>query len=200
MALKTANYWLTSAEDESDIEHIFCLDYSDQKSSTYHIIDRYVLADNDCVVQAVNRGAEIAKGDILVYLSDDFRCPNGWDRIIRTNIPNPSERVMLKFDDGVQHMDTTVLTVPVMSRGLYNHLGYFFNPLYKSQWVDVDLYFETRDFMKKIDVVFKHHHYSVMKQQPDETNRRNDANWQQGKEVWENRKKQNGWKEQWRQR
>src|SRR5687768_4423474 len=38
----------------------------------------YLVNPNTCVVEAANHAAKSATGDILIYLSDDFKCPENW--------------------------------------------------------------------------------------------------------------------------
>jgi hypothetical protein len=80
-----------------------------------------------------------------------------------------------------------------MNRAMYELLGYFWNPEYKSMFVDEDLYWTAR----KINAVkmcphlkFPHEHPSNGKAVTDETYQRSAANWNQGKAVFERRKKQ----------
>lgn len=188
----TAEKWITEAGVQ--VEHIFSLDESDRYHRAYKRIDKLLVNPNDCVVQATNHAAAASTGDVLIYLSDDFDCFPNWGRTITEICSRYTGEYMVKVDDGLQKFENTVLTVPIMSRALYQRLGYFFHPSYKSMWVDVDLYY-TCARLRPIDgiggsilkfhkeVRFQHNHYSNGKTKKDETYTRSDGFWNHGKEV-----------------
>lgn len=154
---------------------------------------RPLIGDNKSVVEATNSAAYHSKGDVLVYLSDDFGCPDGWDTAILKEFEGVTEPMMLKVDDCLQDFKVGVCTIPIMNRTLYEKLGYFWHPDYKSMHVDVDL-FET---CKKLNVIkyaphlkFPHNHYSNGKAAHDETYKRSEGNWDQGLQVLKRRRAQ----------
>ena len=189
LAHKTAKKWIQSAGVE--VEHILSLDTSDAQLGAYTAIDLQCISDNSNVVQATNTAAKKALGDILVYLSDDFDCFDNWVVAIENEVKNFGPLWLLKVDDCLQKFDVPVLTIPIMSRGLYNRLGYFWYPEYRSMFCDEDLYWTCR----KLGVIrnaphlkFEHKHASVGKAPDDETYRRSAKNWDQGKELFNKRK------------
>lgn len=197
-SVDTVHNWLSKSSTISDIEVILSLDASDNESrkykSLYHSAFWAVgvnyftdINDNDCVVKAVNIAAELAAGDILIYLSDDFKCIDNWDELVRKEFKNEDRPLLIKVDDCLQKFDVPVLTIPIMNRALYKRLGYFFHPEYKSMFVDEHLYWVS----KKLGALklaphlkFEHCHVSVGKAQDDETYRRSAANWDQGKAIF----------------
>lgn len=199
-AIDTANYWFDRARNVNNIEYIISIDYSDRYSQDYiSNFDRVKFANkrllinhNESVVQATNKAAEDSKGDILIYLSDDFHCPDHWDdHILRESSQINNKEWLLKIDDGLQKIDSEVLTMPIMNRNLYKRLGYFWHPDYKSMWVDVDLFFtckQIRAIFKAPNLLFQHNHYCNGKAKKDETYTRSESNWHEGKAVMERRK------------
>lgn len=204
-AKSTYDYWMSQAAQPENIEHILSLDFSDQKNEQYGVKDgenyvpfgsnsRIVCYHNECVVEATNQAAQVAKGDVLVYLSDDFLSPKGWDVSIQNNFKEVNSQnipCLLKVDDKLQPFYQDVLTIPIMNRALYSKLGCFWNPLYRSMFVDQDLYHVCKNnnwLAFAPDLIFEHQHYSVGKSQRDETYIRSDANWNSGKEIYERRK------------
>lgn len=183
--------WINKSSGKYNIEHILSLDSDDKELPKY--LERFTKAEinsNTCVVEAANKAAEKATGDILIYLSDDFDCPQNWDELI-INKTKGEEMFMLKVNDKLQPMDNCVLTIPIMSRKLYNSLGYFFHPEYKSMWVDCDLYFVTKPYMIIApDLVFEHKHHAHGN---DDTYRRSEKNWNQGVDIFNRRSKEFGW-------
>lgn len=193
--------WISKSGIPADqIELIVSIDDSDPSRGDY--LREYSAADpfttkvisspNECVVEAVNHAAAASTGRILVYLSDDFQCPQKWARDIIELTKNFADKWMLKVDDCLQKFHAEVLTIPIMDRSLYKELGYFFHPAYKSMWVDVDLYFTC----KKMNVIveapqfkFPHEHYCNGKTQKDETYARSDRHFETGRAIHNERKR-----------
>lgn len=177
----------------SDVEHILSLDNSDTELSAY--MDRFsnlMVNTNTSVVEATNRAAKEAKGDILIYLSDDFDCPENWGPLVLKEFEVVEGPCLVKIDDCLQGFHVPVLTMPIMNRALYETLGYFWHPSYKSMFVDEDLYWTCRNngWLKLAPhLKFEHKHVSIGKAQDDETYRRSAANWDQGKTTFAWRKR-----------
>jgi hypothetical protein len=196
-AKETHERWWDKWKGPLYYEHILSIDNDDPHKNKYvelfeGCVDDIVTGDNKSVVDATNAAAKIARGDILVYLSDDFDCPDHWDKLIDDEFRN-NKPMLLKVDDCLQPFKVGVCTIPMMNRTLYDLLGYFWHPDYKSMHVDVDLY-ET---CKKIGAIkyaphlkFPHNHYSNGKAPRDETYTRSEANWNQGLEVINRRRRQ----------
>lgn len=195
-ARQTADYWLSQASGENHIEHIVSVDVDDPQLKAYEGADfqNLIINDNGCVVNAANRAAEKATGEILIYLSDDFKCPKHWDKLIIQKIGNKTEPTLLKVDDCLQPFSADVLTIPIMNRALYQRLGYFFHPGYKSMFVDQDLFWVCSNngwLLNAQELKFPHEHYVKGATQIDETYKRSAANWNQGKELYRQRKLSN---------
>lgn len=198
-AFETACEWINKAG--VDVEYILSLDHSDDLES-YMEASKFIfntasgknycfINDNKSVVEATNNATQHSSGDVLLYLSDDFKCPEDWGQLIIKEFEGVTEPMLLKVDDCLQRFDAPVLTIPIMNRALYNKLGYFWHPEYKSMFVDEDLYWTA----KKLGALklaphlkFPHEHVSVGKADNDETYRRSAANWDQGKALFAKRK------------
>lgn len=195
-ANETAKKWIESAG--VPVEHILSLDLDDHSryqytGEKYLEWDKVIVSLNTSVVEATNKAAKTAKGDILLYLSDDFDCFPDWGVAIEKAVKDFPPMWLLKVDDCLQRFDVAVLTIPIMSRPLYERLGYFWHPEYKSMFVDEDLYWTCR----KLGVIrnaehlkFEHKHVSVGKAQDDDTYRNSAKNWDQGKAVFARRKQE----------
>lgn len=195
-AFNTYSEWILKASQNFIIEHILSADSDDNEIEIYKaIFNNVIISDNCCVVEATNIAAKKSKGDILVYLSDDFYCPEKWDESIVEAFGNRiSEPCLLKVDDCLQSFAVKVLTIPIMTRHLYNKLGYFWHPEYKSMFVDEDLWWtcDNNNWIIKVPYLrFEHHHPANGKAKTDETYTRSSANWNQGKEIFAKRKSLN---------
>lgn len=178
----------------TDIQLLVSVDKDDpelQKYKTRYGLSQLVIGENKSVVDATNGACHSATGDILIYLSDDFKCPDNWGQLILKEFEGVTEPMLIKVHDCLQAFHVPVLTIPIMNRALYEKLGYFWHPDYKSMFVDCDLY-ET---VKRIGALklcphlkFPHEHHSIGKAENDETYRASERNWEQGKAVFNKRK------------
>ena len=191
---ETSADWITRAGVETEL--IVSVDRDDQYICVY--VDLYggkvLINDNTCVVEAANHAARVAKFDVLVYLSDDFKCFDNWGVEVLKHFEGVNKPLLIKADDKLQAFNKDVLTIPIMNRALYNEIGYFFHPAYKSMFVDQDLYWTVKnmDAIKLCpELVFEHHHYVNGKSKKDETYERSTSNWNQGKHLYAERKAQN---------
>lgn len=194
-AYSTYSNWMQKASGLYKIQHIISVDNNDNQASEYNrMFDKsiFVSGDNDSVVQATNRAAKYAKGSIIIYLSDDFDCPQDWDSLIMDK--KLTGLKLLKVDDCLQKFHVPVLTIPIMTKELYDKLGYFWHPLYKSMFVDEDLYWTCRNngwLVEAPELKFEHKHACVGKAENDLTYQTSAKNWEQGKGVFQRRKQIN---------
>jgi hypothetical protein len=186
-----------SGDPTIEIKHYLSVDEDDPELSTYSMMfssmggrvnppgGSVVAATNSAAARAYEDGA-----DILVYLSDDFECPERWDVsvVARCFLHAPC---VLKVNDGLQPVHVRVLTIPIMNRKAYESLGYFFHPAYLSMFCDQHLYEVAalrgwiRDFP---DLLFRHKHHSLGLSPNDETYRASERNWSQGETVYNTHK------------
>lgn len=186
---RNAMEWIQKAGTE--VELIVSLDYSDHDllkyTELYGCGDNIIVSDNISVVDATNKAAKSTTGDILLYLSDDFKCFDHWAVAVEKEFQKYDGPTLIKVDDCLQKFHVPVLTIPIMNRELYQALGYFWHPGYMSMFVDEHLYWRA----KKLNALqlaphlkFEHQHVSVGKAKDDETYRRSAANWDQGKVLF----------------
>lgn len=193
-SFENAKEWIAKAG--VDVQLVVSIDVSDPKRSLYEelyqdymgfrSLDKFIIADNRSVVEATNKAAQASDGEILLYLSDDFKCFENWGGEI-VSIMDLDKPQLLKVDDCLQPMDRDVLTIPIMNRKLYRELGYFWHPEYKSMFVDQSLYHTVNNMgaLKMCpELKFEHQHYSVGKAIKDKTYQDSDANWDEGKALY----------------
>ena len=187
--------WLGKASGNHAIEHWLSLDSNDPELKHYRKLFKgltnIITADNHNVVQATNAAARNVTGNMIIYLSDDFHCPQNWDSELVNMVPQQPE-YLLWVNDGIQGANS-MLTIPVMSAALHHSLGYFWHPDYESMWVDVDLWHvcQRRNVLLSCQhLLFEHKHYSIGKAVYDDTYREHDnaARQSQGRSVFERRK------------
>ncbi len=195
-AFKTYSEWMVKSSCEHEIEHIVSVDVDDPTLSQYQSIfsGKFVCNGSDNVVAATNNAAQYATGDILLYLSDDFQSPQNWDKLIVDAFGERiTEPCCLKVDDCLQPFHVAVLTIPIITRALYEKLGYFWHPEYKSMFVDEHLYWTCKEngwLLEAKQLKFEHRHPANGKADNDETYRRSANNWDQGKALFAKHKSQ----------
>lgn len=209
-AKATLHKWIENSN--SQVEHILSLDSDDDiksylpegelmigfdlhnESNTFWWSKGSIITGpNKSVVEATNRAAKESKGDILIYLSDDFDCPDNWGPFVLKEFEGVEGPLLLKVDDCLQAFHVPVLTIPIMNRALYERLNYFWHPEYKSMFCDQDLFevCKKNGWLKLAPhLKFPHNHVSVGKAENDETYRRSAANWEQGRALFARRKQQ----------
>lgn len=171
--------------DRDDPQHEFYYrTYSQEWLLNPNANPKHVIISNDnkSLVEATNRAAEVATGDILLYLSDDFKCPDNWGHLIEQEL-DTTKPMLLKVDDCLQKFHVPVLTIPIMTKVLHKLLGYFFHWDFKSMHCDEHLYQRcARLGVLKFapHLKFPHDHVSIGKSPDDDTYRRSAGNWNHG--------------------
>lgn len=182
-AAAAAKSWLTTAKNRSDIEYILSIDVDDIQAnkeaySNIHA-DTLLCYDNKSAIEAFNRAAKVAKGRILIVISDDFnQAPFHWDEYLSKQLSDKSDFVV-KTDDGAQPW---IITLPIMDNVYYKRFGYIYNPIYKHMFCDTEMTHVADLLGKKIKlpIRFIHNHYTTGRTQKDYINEKNDSTWTQG--------------------
>ena len=109
-------------------------DLVDDEKIKYHVYT----GKHTTKIDAINRDMEHAGDfDILVLISDDM-VPQvqGYDDIIAKDMRNhfQDEFGALHYNDG--KANSQLCTLSIMSRKMYEHFGYIYNPVYHSLWAD----------------------------------------------------------------
>jgi glycosyltransferase involved in cell wall biosynthesis len=155
--------WSENASGRHAYEYILSVDDDDDVEGYRDLArrrgTRIVVHRNRSVVDAVNRAAAAAAGDVFVVVSDDFGCPPRWDEALGEVIGERQDVAVLVHDGG----EGRIMTLPVVGRELYEDLGFVYYPEYFSVLCDDDLTEAARLRGKLIDarhLVFPHRHWS----------------------------------------
>lgn len=194
-SFETMKRWIQRAAYK-DFEIIVSVDSDDQTISQYHDIYKslphdftWLDAPNKSSVEAINRAARIAQGNILIVVSDDQDCPINWLNKIMKYTENKGDFV-LHVKDGFQK---NLITMPIMDRAYYNRLGYIYYPGYDHLFSDrefTDVAYKLKKVIIK-NITFLHKQYSIIGAEPDLLNHRNNATYEAGKKLYLERKKIN---------
>jgi hypothetical protein len=152
-----------NASGHPSIDYVLSVDDDDPDLGGYRdlaarLAVRLVVGSNRSLVDAVNRAAACANGDLLIVVSDDFGCPKHWDESL-AGIVGPRHDVAIQVHDG---NNTERMTLPIVGRALYERLGYLYYPRYLSMFADDDLTEVARSLGALVDaphLLFPHRHY-----------------------------------------
>lgn len=203
-AFNTMISWINKAASK-DIQYIFSLDSDDRQLNFYRsflmkvpepLTPEIIVSDNKNLVQALQKvKPETIRGDIIIVVSDDFDCPMNWDKELLSVVGDRKE-FAVKINDGITKADNPILTLPILSKPLFNRLGYIYYPEYIGMFADNDL-FEACDKLGAIihapKLLFQHNHWVNNKARRDETHGRHDnpLSWNIGKRLLEQRRQRN---------
>lgn len=176
-SFNTISKWLHLASTE--IELIVSIDNDDPQFNEY--VQIYVnpfVSDSRSAVQAINNAAKVAKGDILMVVSDDTECFPDWDIALLKEVEGKTDWI-LKTQDGIQDW---IITMPVMDRAYYNRFGYIYDPDFLHMFCDTWLTVQADISGRKITSNLKFPHLNGSIQ--DDLRKRCDATWTQGERTF----------------
>jgi hypothetical protein len=148
-----------------------------------------------------NLGIKMGKcedGDIVVFASDDFMAPQGWDTYLKNKLEGKGD-VCLMVRDGYQLPDSSnmlhpVITIPIMTYGCLRKMnGIIYHPAYCHMFSDAELYNNLKDLSLLYDdrlndeTMFEHLHYAAGKRAADQADQAYNAKWAEDDATWQKR-------------
>jgi hypothetical protein len=137
--------------------------------------------------------------DIVVFASDDFMAPQGWDTYLINKL-NGKGDVGLMVRDGYQLPDSSnmlhaAITIPIMTYGCLKKMNMtIYHPAYNHMFSDCELYNNLKDLGLLYDdrisdtTVFEHLHYAAGKRNADQADQAYNAKWSEDEVTWNKRK------------
>jgi len=198
-SFNTCKNWIeNSGVIWDDIELVISVDIDDPYLSDYDenvialcrgIAISYVKNENRSAVDAINKAAQAAEGDIFIVVSDDTSCSENWAVDLLKAVEGKTDWIA-KCPDGIQ---SWIITMPIMDRIYYNRFGYIYHPEYRHMFCDTEITCVADLLRRKIDIpiTFPHLHPGHGHGTPDALNARADATWQQGEDLFLSRMKKN---------
>lgn len=190
-AESTIKLWLDNAKDKSQIQYLLSIDHNDKDLKRYTAIAQRNgisthIAMNKSAIEAINRAARKSQGNLLIVVSDDFGCFEDWDIKILKELEGKKDFIV-KTQDGIQDW---IITLPILDRKYYDRFGYVYFPGYQHLFCDTEMTAVADLTGRKIvsQLFFEHQHYSTGKSKKDAVNAKNDATWNQGKKLYNQRK------------
>jgi hypothetical protein len=136
--------------------------------------------------------------DIVVFASDDFMAPQGWDTYLVNKLNGRDDALFVR--DGYQLPDSSnmlhpAITIPIMTYGCLKKLNMtIYHPAYNHMFSDCELYDNLKDLGLLYDdrmndvTVFEHLHYAAGKRNADQADQAYNAKWKEDEVTWNKRK------------
>ena len=137
--------------------------------------------------------------DIVVFASDDFMAPQGWDTYLTSKLDGKGD-VGLMVRDGYQLPDSSnmlhaAITIPIMTYGCLKKLNMtIYHPVYNHMFSDCELYNNLKDLGLLYDdrindtTIFEHLHHAAGKRNADGADQAYNAKWKDDEITWNKRK------------
>lgn len=129
--------WFRYSHDENNIEMIIATDEAFNISKCKHQITHVINTSRRDCVTGWNLAASIARGDIIIQVSDDLYPPTLWDASIVNDVKKHSTQrsdIVINYLD--DRMCQDAIYHPVLTRDSYNHTGYLYPPEFESMYCD----------------------------------------------------------------
>ena len=145
----------------------------------------------------VNMG-QCKDDDIVVFASDDFMAPQGWDTYLIDKLKGRTSALFVR--DGYQLPDSSnmlhpAITIPIMTYDCLLKINRaIYHPSYNHMFSDCELYLTLKDLGLLYDdrlndeTTFEHHHYAAGKRQPDQADQAYNNKWKEDEITWNKRK------------
>lgn len=142
---------------------------------------------------------EAKEDDIIVFASDDFIPPQGWDTYLINKLKDKGD-VGLFVRDGYQLPDSSnmlhpAITIPIITYGCLLKMNRtIYHPAYNHMFSDCELYDNLKDlgmlYDDRIndDTMFEHLHYAAGKRKADQADQAYNAKWKEDELTWNKRK------------
>jgi len=175
----------------------------------YDIVKKVLGPEDECIIVSTDRKGvcfpsyalssklEGNSNDIVVFGSDDFMSPYGWDSYLRTKLNNRKGCLMVR--DGYQLPDSSnmlhpCITIPIMTYDCLVEMNkVIYHPAYYHMFSDCELYLTLKELGLLIDerlsdtTVFEHMHYAAGKRNPDQNDVNYNLKWMEDDATWKKR-------------
>jgi hypothetical protein len=157
--------WLRHATHPEDIQYILGVEAGWNFKPDYECPPAEIAYSTKprCLVNNANNAAKLARGKLLVNVSDDFFPCAGWDTMLLDAVADSkydwSSEFVIHTDDGSPNHD--LMTLPICSMPRYKRLGYFLYPEYDGMYSDSEFGEHAREDNCVIDakhILLKHFH------------------------------------------
>jgi len=186
--------WLCLAEKPLEIEWLFMVDEDEKVDYTPH---QAIRVNPGGIVNAWNAGAKLAKGDIIIQMSDDWTPPRHWDALISNAIGDTKAEKVLAVSDGLR--TDKLLCMAILTKDRIKKQGHMFHPEYQESdgiYGDnehTDRAYQDQVIVEARHIQFKHENPMFTGGNPDDQlkNHNKPEYYEKGKAIYEKRKANN---------
>lgn len=209
MFKKSHEIWIENSNNKDFLSHIL-VSTNEEKELLQKYFDKNKLKSRITIYKPPYIGVclpsyklsstlEYKDDDIIIFASDDFTPPKGWDDYLINKLDSKDNSVLM-VRDGYQKPDSSnmlhpAITIPIMKGGGLNKLNkIIYNPVYHHMFSDCELYQVSKDLGILIDdrlsddTTFTHHHHAYGKRPADEFDKIFYSDWKIDEKTWELRK------------
>lgn len=203
--------WIKRADNPENIKTYVAVNWQEHANELKEYLKNdYLITVNTnkigvcypCYQLSSNLGIKMGKcedSDIIVFASDDFLAPQGWDTYLVNKLKDKGD-VGLMVRDGYQMPDSSnmlhpAITIPIMTWGCLRKMdGVIYHPDYNHMFSDCELYLTLKDLGMLLDdrlndsTTFEHLHYAAGKRNSDEADQAYNAKWKDDELTWNRRK------------
>jgi len=186
--------WLCLAEKPLEVEWLFMVDEDEKVDYTPH---QAIRVNPGGIVNAWNAGAKLAKGDIIIQMSDDWTPPRHWDALISNAIGDTKAEKVLAVSDGLR--TDKLLCMAILTKDRIKKQGHMFHPEYQESdgiYGDnehTDRAYQDQVIVEARHIQFKHENPMFTGGNPDDQlkNHNKPEYYEKGKAIYEKRKANN---------
>jgi len=202
--------WIRRSDDSSDIQTYVAVNWKEHADHLREYLSKsYLITLNTNKIGVCypsyqlssalgSKMGSCAEDDIVVFASDDFMAPQGWDTYLKSKLEGKGD-VGLMVRDGYQLPDSSnmlhpAITIPIMTYGCLRKMnGIIYHPAYSHMFSDCELYNNLKDLGMLYDdrlsdeTVFEHLHYAAGKRKADQADQAYNMKWAEDDATWKKR-------------
>ena len=208
--MKMHSEWLKRADNPDQIQTYVAVNWKEHAEELREYLSKnYLITLNSNKIGVCHPAYQLSSslgtkmgkcedGDIVVFASDDFMAPQGWDTYLKNKLEGKGD-VGLMVRDGYQLPDSSnmlhaAITIPIMTYGCLRKMnGVRYHPAYNHMFSDCELYNNLKDLNLLYDdrlndeTMFEHLHYAAGKREADQADQAYNAKWAEDDLTWKKR-------------
>jgi hypothetical protein len=202
--------WIKRADNPENIQTYVAVNWKEHADQLREYLKKnYIITVNTNKIGVCYPGYQLTSNlgikmgqckddDIVVFASDDFMAPQGWDSYLINKLSGRDDALFVR--DGYQLPDSSnmlhpAITIPIMTYGCLKKLNMtIYHPAYNHMFSDCELYDNLKDLGLLYDdrmsdaTVFEHLHYAAGKRNADQADQAYNAKWKEDEITWNSRK------------
>ena len=203
--------WIKRADNASNIKTYVAVNWEEHRQQLLdYLKSDYILTLNTNKIGVCYPSHQLSSNlgirmgncqddDIVIFASDDFMAPQGWDTYLINKLKDKGN-VSLMVRDGYQLPDSSnmlhaAITIPIMTYGCLKELNMIiYHPAYNHMFSDCELYNNLKELELLYDdrindeTTFEHLHYAAGKRNADQADQAYNAKWSEDELTWNKRK------------